>query len=49
VDAQVARLYGLTRDEYAHILSTFPLVFPPTPEGEARRAAALAAFDAAEG
>jgi hypothetical protein len=25
----VARLYGLSRDDFEHILHTFPLVFPP--------------------
>jgi len=47
IDALVAHLYNLTRDEYNHILGTFPLVFPDTPEGHARRAATLASFDAA--
>ena len=28
LQAEVARLYGLTRDEFAHVLSTFPLVDP---------------------
>jgi hypothetical protein len=46
IDSLVAHLYGLTRAEYDHILGTFPLVFPDTPEGQSRRAAALAAFDA---
>ncbi|WP_420645518.1 Eco57I restriction-modification methylase domain-containing protein [Candidatus Leptofilum sp.] len=45
LDALVARLYGLTRDEFAHILGTFPLVFPPTPEGEAKKATLLQIFD----
>jgi len=26
LQAEVARLYGLTRDEFAHVLSTFPLI-----------------------
>ena len=34
IDAIVAHLYGLTREEFAHILSTFPLV-----EEEVKRAA----------
>src|SRR5262249_52066659 len=38
--ADVARLYGLAREEFAHVLSTFPLV-PPSD-----RVAALQAFDA---
>ncbi len=29
IDALVAHLYGLSRDDFAHILGTFPLVFPP--------------------
>jgi hypothetical protein len=49
IDAIVAHLYGLTRDEYDHILGTFPLVFPDTDEGRARRAATLAAYDTWEG
>ncbi len=47
IDARVARLYGLTRSEFDHILGTFPLVFPPTDAGRARREALLAAYDAA--
>ncbi|MBK8022311.1 MAG: hypothetical protein IPK19_12995 [Chloroflexi bacterium] len=46
IDARVAHLYGLTRDEFDHILGTFPLVFPDTDAGRARRAALLAAYDA---
>jgi len=39
LQASVARMYALTHDEFAHVLSTFPLV-------DAReRAAALEAFD----
>ncbi|MCC6602534.1 MAG: N-6 DNA methylase [Anaerolineae bacterium] len=45
LDALVAHLYGLTRDELAHILATFPLVFPPTPEGNAKKATLLQIFD----
>jgi hypothetical protein len=26
LDGMIARLYGLTEDEFAHILATFPLV-----------------------
>ena len=47
LDRLAARLYGLTRAEFDHILGTFPLVFPPTDAGRARREALLAAFDAA--
>lgn len=46
IDALVARLYGLSRADYAHILGAFPLVFLPDAVGAARRAAALAAYDA---
>ncbi|WP_420629830.1 Eco57I restriction-modification methylase domain-containing protein [Candidatus Leptofilum sp.] len=45
LDALVAHLYGLSRDEFAHILGTFPLVFPPTPEGNAKKATLLQIFD----
>ena len=34
IDAIVAHLYGITREEFAHILSTFPIV-----AGETKRAA----------
>ncbi|MCK6580968.1 MAG: SAM-dependent methyltransferase [Anaerolineae bacterium] len=44
-DALVAHLYGLSRDDFAHILGTFPLVFPNTSEGEAKKAALLAVYD----
>lgn len=47
IDGLAAHLYGLARDEYAHILASFPLVFPDTDAGRARKAAALAAYDAA--
>jgi hypothetical protein len=45
IDALVAHLYGLTRDEFDHILGTFPLVFPNTDAGKARRAALLTVYD----
>lgn len=38
LDGMIAHLYGLTDDEFAHILRTFPLVAPPVKE------AALAAY-----
>ena len=38
VDGLVARLYGLNEDEFAHVLSTFPLV------GRGARGAALGEF-----
>jgi hypothetical protein len=40
LNAQVARLYALTREELAHVLSTFPLV------ARTERDAALRAFEA---
>ncbi len=45
LDALVAHLYGLNRDEFAHILSTFPLVFPDTDAGEAKKETLLTIFD----
>jgi hypothetical protein len=46
LDAIVAHLYGLTRDEFAHILGTFPLVFPNDAAGEQKKAALTAVYDA---
>jgi hypothetical protein len=48
IDLLVAKLYGLSRDDFAHILTTFPLVFPANEAGEAKRAALLAGWDAVE-
>ncbi|MBP6802504.1 MAG: N-6 DNA methylase [Chloroflexi bacterium] len=45
LDAIVAHLYGLTRDEFAHILGTFPLVFPNDTAGEQKKAALLGIYD----
>ena len=45
IDAIVAHLYGLERDEFGHILRTFPLVFPANAAGEAKLAALLAEYD----
>ena len=45
LDALVAHLYGLTHDDFAHILSTFPLVFPDTAEGQARKETLLTVYD----
>ena len=49
LDALVAHLYGLSRDEFDHILRTFPLVFPSSPpneeEGERLRERQLAVFE----
>ncbi len=44
IDALVAHLYGLSTDEFAHILGTFPLVFPNTSEGKAKKSALLAEY-----
>lgn len=44
IDALVAHLYGLSAAEFEHILGTFPLVFPSTPEGETKKAKLLATF-----
>jgi hypothetical protein len=46
IDAIVAHLYGLSRDDFDHILGTFPLVFPDNEVGKAKRAALLAVYDA---
>ena len=45
LDALVAHLYGLSRDDFAHILGTFPLVFPDGDAGEAKKEALLAVYD----
>ncbi len=45
IDALVAHLYGLSRDEFAHILGAFPLVFPDTPAGQQKKAALLAVYE----
>ena len=45
LDALVAHLCGLTRGEFAHILHTFPLLFPDDAAGKAKRAALLAVYD----
>ncbi len=49
IDAIVAHLYGLSRADFAHILGTFPLVFPDNAAGHARREALLQTFDAFAG
>jgi hypothetical protein len=46
IDALVAHLYGLSREDFDHILGTFPLVFPDTDEGWAKRQALLDTFEA---
>ena len=45
LDAIVAHLYGLSRADFEHILGTFPLVFPDTEAGAAKKATLLAAYD----
>lgn len=45
LDALVAHLYGLTREEFDYILGTFPLVFPDTEEGRAKRERLLGVYD----
>ena len=45
LDALIAHLYGLSRDDFAHILTTCPLVFPDTPAGEVKKGALLAVYD----
>ena len=44
LDALVAHLYGLSRDDFAHILGTFPLVFPDGDAGETKKEALLAVY-----
>ncbi len=45
LDALIAHLYHLSRADFAHILSTFPLVFPAGPAGDAKKAALLRVYD----
>ena len=45
IDALVAHLYGLSRDEFAHILGTFPLVFPDDESGRAKKDRLLSVYD----
>jgi len=45
IDALVAHLYGLSRDDFAHILGTFPLVFPDDAQGHQKQAALLGVYD----
>jgi hypothetical protein len=49
IDALVAHLYGLSRDEFAHILGAFPLVFADTPAGRQKKAALLAVYERTAG
>jgi SAM-dependent methyltransferase len=45
LDALVAHLYGLSRDDLAHILGTFPLTFPDTEAGWRRKEALLGMYE----
>jgi hypothetical protein len=45
IDAIVAHLYGLSHEDFDHILGTFPLVFPDTDEGRAKRSTLLAVYE----
>ncbi len=45
LDAIIAHLYGLTRDDFAHILGTFPLVFPNNKAGAAKKETLLRVYD----
>ena len=45
LDAIIAHLYGLSRTDFAHILGTFPLVFPNDPAGEQKKESLLATYD----
>lgn len=45
IDALVAHLYGLSHNEFAHILNAFPLVFPKSDAGEDKKGALLSVFD----
>jgi hypothetical protein len=42
---EIAPLYGLSRPDFAHILGTFPLVFPDDPAGEQKKESFLATYD----
>ena len=45
LDALVAHLYGLSRDDFEHILGTFPLVFPDDEEGYEKKERLLGVYD----
>lgn len=45
IDAIVAHLYGLSREDFEHILGTFPLVFPDNEGGRVKRAALVKAYE----
>jgi len=46
INAIVAHLYGLSREDFDHILGTFPLVFPDSEAGKAKREALLTVYEA---
>ena len=41
----MAYFYGLSHNEFAHILGAFPLVFPDIPAGQQKKAALLAVYE----
>lgn len=45
LDALVARLYGLSRGDFEHILDSFPLAFPNDLAGRQKKATLLYAYD----
>ena len=45
IDALVAHLYGLSREDFAHILGTFPLVFPDDQAGHQKMESLLNVYD----
>lgn len=45
LDGLVAHLYNLSRLEFEHLLDTFPLIFPDTPDGRARKEILLRVYD----
>jgi hypothetical protein len=49
VDALVAHLYGLSRDDFEHILGTFPLVFKDNDAGQMKKETLLSVYDEFEG
>ena len=49
IDALVAHLYGLSREDFEHILGTFPLVFPDDAAGRIKKETLLGVYDEFEG
>jgi hypothetical protein len=45
IDALVAHLYGLTREDFEHLLGGFPLVFPADTAGQSKKQTLLAVYD----